>query len=174
MNMNRLLLMKLTEDLTCQTFCAFALFCIFFGHSQYGFVTKKDMLKPAGTELKTNKDHSLFLLDADFRDMYGKIKRGAQIIPVKDVGYILVEAGITKDSIVVDAGAGSGGLSGTGGTRRSSSTSTSIRSVSSSIRRLVGPRSTCPAAGAGNVGQTCCSRPIWSFWYRSRSSCRCR
>lgn len=79
-------------------------------HSQYGMIKKEDLMKNNGSELKTNKDVSLFLIKPSFIDLFSKIKRGAQIIPSKDVGFIISETGIGKNSIVVDAGAGSGGL----------------------------------------------------------------
>ena len=79
-------------------------------HSQYGMIKKEDLMKKSGSELKTNKGVSLFLVKPFFIDFFSKIKRGAQIIPSKDVGVIISETGIGKDSIIVDAGAGSGGL----------------------------------------------------------------
>ncbi len=42
--------------------------------------------------------------------MYKKIKRDAQIIPLKDIGLIIAETGMNKNSKIVDAGAGSGAL----------------------------------------------------------------
>jgi tRNA (adenine57-N1/adenine58-N1)-methyltransferase len=39
------------------------------------------------------------------------MKRGPQIIPLKDVGFIIAETAVNRDSVVLDAGAGSGGLS---------------------------------------------------------------
>lgn len=45
-----------------------------------------------------------------FIDDYRKIRRGAQIIVPKDIGYIITETGINKNSIVLDAGSGSGAL----------------------------------------------------------------
>ncbi len=79
-------------------------------HSQYGMIIKEDLAKENGAKLKTNKGKSLFLIKPSFIDFFSKIKRGAQIIPSKDVGFIISETGIGKNSIIVDAGAGSGGL----------------------------------------------------------------
>lgn len=45
-----------------------------------------------------------------FIDEYRKLKRGAQIIIPKDLGYIITETGINKKSKVLDAGSGSGYL----------------------------------------------------------------
>jgi tRNA (adenine57-N1/adenine58-N1)-methyltransferase len=79
-------------------------------HSQYGFVEKADLQKETGSAVKTNTGHELFVLEPTFLDTFSRIKRGAQIIPSKDVGFIISETGLGKDSVVVDAGAGSGGL----------------------------------------------------------------
>ncbi len=77
-------------------------------HTQFGFVKKEDLKKKPGTLVKTNKDTELALIEANFLDKLHKIKRGAQIIPLKDIGTIIAETGIGKDSTIVDAGAGSG------------------------------------------------------------------
>ena len=78
-------------------------------HTQFGFV-KSDDLKKENTKVKTNTEKELFLLNPSFIDIYKKIKRGAQIIPLKDIGLIIAETGIGKESKVLDAGAGSGAL----------------------------------------------------------------
>ncbi len=79
-------------------------------HTKDGFV-KADAVEHAkpGTVLVTNKDVPLHVLDATFIDKYRKLKRGPQIIPLKDLGFIAAEVGIGNDWIIVDAGAGSGG-----------------------------------------------------------------
>lgn len=81
-------------------------------HTQYGFV-KKDDLKTAkeGESIKSNTDKEFFIFGPSFIDLYRKIKRDAQIIPLKDVGFIIAETGINKESRILDAGAGSGALS---------------------------------------------------------------
>ena len=78
-------------------------------HSQYGFVSKKDLKKKSGI-VKTNTGRELFIFESSFIDMYRKIKRGAQIVSQKDIGLILSETGINSKSTVLDAGAGSGAL----------------------------------------------------------------
>lgn len=80
-------------------------------HTQYGYIKKSeiDSAKP-GDKLKTNTGEVFTVIEANFKDMLSKIKRGAQIIPSKDVGAIIAETGINRNSIVVDAGAGSGAL----------------------------------------------------------------
>ncbi len=42
--------------------------------------------------------------------MYRKMKRGPQVVLPKDIGLIMAYAGISKDSVCVDAGTGSGWL----------------------------------------------------------------
>jgi len=80
-------------------------------HTQYGFI-KKEELKSAkqGDLLKSNTDKEFFIFDPSFIDSYRKIKRDAQIIPLKDIGLIIAETGINKQSKVLDAGSGSGAL----------------------------------------------------------------
>ena len=79
-------------------------------HSQFGFVSKKDFKRKDGAILKTNTGKELMLFSPSFIDSYKRIKRGAQIITRKDIGLIVAETCINKDSKVVDAGAGSGAL----------------------------------------------------------------
>lgn len=76
-------------------------------HCQYGFV-KAENLKPG--DVKTNTGKKMTVMPATFKDIYGEIKRSAQIIPRKDIGAIITETGIGRDTCVLDAGAGSGGL----------------------------------------------------------------
>lgn len=47
-------------------------------------------------------------IDADFLDQYKGMKRLAQIITLKDIGRIITLLGLTKDSVVVESGSGSG------------------------------------------------------------------
>jgi len=80
-------------------------------HTQYGYI-KKDELKKAkdGDMLKSNTDKEFFVFNPSFIDLYRKIKRDAQIIPLKDIGVIIAETGINRESRVLDAGSGSGAL----------------------------------------------------------------
>ena len=80
-------------------------------HTQHGFVRKEDLKKAKeGDILKSNTDKEFFVFTPSFIDLYRKIKRDAQIIPLKDIGLIIAEAGINKESKVLDAGSGSGAL----------------------------------------------------------------
>jgi len=80
-------------------------------HTQYGYIKKEELeeAKP-GAKVKTNTGREMTVLEPDFIDLYSKIKRSAQIIPLKDIGSIITGTGISNKSTVVDAGAGSGAL----------------------------------------------------------------
>lgn len=51
-----------------------------------------------------------YVFEANKFDYYNKIKRGPQILIPKDIGYIIARTGIDKNSVVVEAGGGSGGI----------------------------------------------------------------
>lgn len=80
-------------------------------HTQFGFIGKSILAKAAaGDAVKTNTGKVLFVFEPSFIDAYNRIKRAPQIIPRKDVAAIVAETGIGKNSVVVDAGTGSGAL----------------------------------------------------------------
>ena len=80
-------------------------------HSQHG-VIKEGILKKAktGSVVKTHLGKKFLVLDASFNDKIKHIKRGPAIILPKDIGLILTNTSINKNSIVLDAGTGSGVL----------------------------------------------------------------
>ena len=80
-------------------------------HTQYGFIKSSELNKAKeGSLLKSNTNKEFFVFNPYFIDLYRKIKRDAQIIPLKDIGLIIAETGINKQSRVLDAGSGSGAL----------------------------------------------------------------
>ena len=80
-------------------------------HTQYGFVKKEDLnTAKDGDLLNSNTSKEFFIFSPSFIDLYRKIKRDAQIIPLKDIGFIIAETGVTKESRILDAGSGSGAL----------------------------------------------------------------
>ena len=80
-------------------------------HTQYGFIKSSELNKAKeGSLLKSNTNKEFFVFNPYFIDLYKKIKRDAQIIPLKDIGLIITETGINKSSRVLDAGSGSGAL----------------------------------------------------------------
>ena len=80
-------------------------------HSQDGVIAKKDLKKKDGSKILSNTKKEFSIFTSSFIDDYKRIRRGAQIITLKDIGPILAYTGINKNSKVVDAGAGSGALS---------------------------------------------------------------
>ena len=80
-------------------------------HCQFGAVSKSQLKKAkSGGTVKSNSGVQMHAFRPGFIDLYKKIKRAPQIIPLKDIGVILTEAGIGNQSVVVDAGTGSGAL----------------------------------------------------------------
>ena len=78
-------------------------------HTKHGYFKKED-LKKTNKKIISNTKKEFSIFDPYFVDLYRKIKRDAQIIPLKDIGLIVAETGINSASKVVDAGAGSGAL----------------------------------------------------------------
>jgi tRNA (adenine57-N1/adenine58-N1)-methyltransferase len=76
--------------------------------TQYGNIKKADLKKTGTVKSATDKEFSIF--DASFIDEYKRLKRLPQIIPLKDIGFIIAKTGIGKDSIVLEGGSGSGAL----------------------------------------------------------------
>ncbi|HJN57289.1 MAG: methyltransferase domain-containing protein [Candidatus Woesearchaeota archaeon] len=80
-------------------------------HTQFGYFKKEDLKKAkSGIKVVSNTGKEFTVFDSSFIDLYKRIKRGAQIIPLKDIGLILSETAINNKSVVVDAGSGSGAL----------------------------------------------------------------
>lgn len=79
-------------------------------HTKHGFFKKGDLRKKAGSKIVSNTKREFTIFDPYFIDLYKKIRRNAQIIPLKDIGLIVAETGINNKSRIVDAGAGSGAL----------------------------------------------------------------
>jgi len=79
-------------------------------HTQFGVIKKEFFSEGDGAKFAVgNQEYNL--LSPSFIDLYLEISRLAQIIPLKDIGPIITLTGLNKDSIVLDAGSGSGGLS---------------------------------------------------------------
>ena len=77
-------------------------------HCSEGIIPKTELQKE-NVVIKSNKDKEFYIFNASFLDSYKGIKKLAQTIPLKDLGFILAETGINKNSVVVDTGSGSGG-----------------------------------------------------------------
>lgn len=75
-------------------------------HTKDGFVKKED-LKKTGLA-KSNKGSVFFVGDATVPDLFKKLNRHAQIASLKDIAMMIVFCGVHKNSVVADAGSGSG------------------------------------------------------------------
>jgi len=74
--------------------------------TQFGNIKKVELKK---NKVKVGKEE-YYIMEPAFLDEYKKIKRLAQIITLKDAGAIITNTGINKNSVVLEAGTGSGGL----------------------------------------------------------------
>jgi len=76
-------------------------------HCRDGMIPAAELKKSLA---KSSKGAEFAVYDPSFLDVYEKINRGPQIVSLKDIGSIIAHTGISKDSVVVDSGAGSGAL----------------------------------------------------------------
>ena len=80
-------------------------------HTKKGVLSKEIINKAKyGDKIKSHRNKPYCVLPVSFLDKYNKIKRGPQIIPLKDIGAIVAETGLSPDWKIVDAGSGSGAL----------------------------------------------------------------
>lgn len=80
--------------------------------TMYGTISKADLSRPDGSVIKTDMDKEFVVLSASFIDKFKRLRKLPQTVPLKDIGLIMAETGLNKDSIVVDGGIGSGALTG--------------------------------------------------------------
>lgn len=76
----------------------------------FGMIAKKELGKKSGSIIKTKQGKTLCLMDSGFVDDWKHIKKTTQIITQKETGQIIATTGLNKDSIIVEAGTGSGAL----------------------------------------------------------------
>lgn len=76
-------------------------------HTHLGVIKEKD-IKKAKDKVKTNKGVLFMVFEPRFTDLIKAMQRGPQMPFLKDVAIITFYSGITNDSLVVDAGSGSG------------------------------------------------------------------
>ncbi len=79
-------------------------------NTRFGKIDAKIVEKAKDGDLLAS-DHAekYTVYTADFIDKYKKMGRGAQMVPLKDIGHVIARCGIGKNSIIIDAGSGSGG-----------------------------------------------------------------
>lgn len=73
-------------------------------------IIKESKIKKARLEVKSSLGKKFMVTDANFLDNIKNIKRGPATTHLKDIGPILVYSGVNKESIVLEAGSGSGQL----------------------------------------------------------------
>ncbi len=78
-------------------------------HTAGGTIAKAD-LQSDKTIIRSNRGKHFLCIEPTFADLWELLNRGPQIILQKDIGLILAKAGVNKNSLVVDAGGGSGSL----------------------------------------------------------------
>ncbi|MCJ7770147.1 tRNA (adenine-N1)-methyltransferase [Candidatus Bathyarchaeota archaeon] len=80
-------------------------------HTHKGFILFDEILnKSFGQTVQSNLGHSFVILRPTIYDYLMKSLRSTQILYPKDIGLILVYAGVTPGDRVVEAGTGSGAL----------------------------------------------------------------
>ena len=75
--------------------------------TEHGKIKKDDFKK---SKAITNTGKEFYVLKPEFIDYYKRIKRLAQIVSLKDIGPIITICGINKNSVIAEAGSGSGAL----------------------------------------------------------------
>lgn len=79
--------------------------------TQYGVIKAQDIeAAENGDVVETHKGEQLLVTEPSFNDAYKRIKRDAQIITFKDAGVILATAGLGPETVVAEAGSGSGAM----------------------------------------------------------------
>lgn len=79
-------------------------------HCQDGVIKKEDLNSVNGDSIKSSKGDVFQIFDASYYDIFNRIKRLPQIIPLKDLGWVLSTTGIGNESKILDAGTGSGAI----------------------------------------------------------------
>ncbi len=72
----------------------------------YGTIKKADLKKKGIVKSSTGKE--FVLVEAGFSDLFKRLRKLPQAMNLKELGAVAAETGVNKDSIVVDAGTGSG------------------------------------------------------------------
>ena len=76
-------------------------------HSHLGSIKKENL---GYKKMKTSKGKVCFGVRPEFVDLFSRIKRVAQVVLPKDAAMILAETMVGKNSLVIEAGVGSGML----------------------------------------------------------------
>ena len=76
-----------------------------------GVIRHDDLIgQPLGREVQSHLGYPFLVLEPSIHDLILGLKRTTQIMYPKDIGYLLLKMNVRPGSRVVEAGAGSGGL----------------------------------------------------------------
>ncbi len=80
-------------------------------HSHRGIVKHDDLIgKTWGKQVFSHTGAPFFLLQPSLADILNDLPRSTQILYPKDIGYILIQMGVTSGQTVMEAGTGSGSM----------------------------------------------------------------
>ncbi len=74
-------------------------------HTEFGIIPKAALKKGGIFELG---GETFTVTEPSFLSRYERLRRGAQIVQPKEIGYVIASTGIGKEDAVLDIGAGSG------------------------------------------------------------------
>jgi len=78
-------------------------------HTKDGFVKSSDLCDDSvGKEILSSKGKPFYLIKANDSDLFSRLKRKPQAIMRKDLGFILANSFVGKNSVCIDCGTGSG------------------------------------------------------------------
>lgn len=79
--------------------------------SHRGVIKHDDLIgKPWGSQVFSHTGAPFFLLQPSMADILNELPRTTQILYPKDIGYILIQMGISEGQTVMEAGTGSGSM----------------------------------------------------------------
>jgi tRNA (adenine57-N1/adenine58-N1)-methyltransferase len=79
--------------------------------SHRGVIKHDDLIgKPWGSQVFSHTGAPFFLLQPSMSDVLNELPRNTQILYPKDIGYILIQMGISEGQTVLEAGTGSGSM----------------------------------------------------------------
>ena len=80
-------------------------------HTKFGVIKKEDLKKAKDGDIVLSDHHEeCAVYPPSFIDNYRKIERLAQIPLLKDIGFVIAELGLGRNSVVLEGGSGSGGV----------------------------------------------------------------
>ena len=78
-------------------------------HCLLGIVSVESLQKTSG-KIKTNKDKEFSIFAPTFIDTFNKLKQKPQGMSAKEIGFLIATLGLNRESVVIEAGSGSGRL----------------------------------------------------------------